>query len=383
MLFEEIASRLVHTASRLVRGRIVNIMDTDGVIVASSDPARGGTVHEGARKVVRTGRPVAIEKDDVPHYPGAREGYNLPVFSEERLIAVVGIYGNPDEVRDSAYILEAYTEQFFRQNALNRQNRIFDGLRASYLRILLNLSEGNDDRLDELAGALDLRISFPVRMITISICGDLDSLRSQQMLNRAADEILFHKLALPEHDVWAMVDDRLLLLKSGTEEEAGRYLKRLFTCVEEALSGHAQLCAGRLCQTLTEARLSGDEALTLCGTKREGLLDILAPGCGFSYLMRRTAEKEQEFIRGIYMRISERLNEKDLEMMLATAAAYYDAGGSVKAASEALHIHKNTLQYRMRRLWETLSPLQTGAFEREYLLRLCILYHRQLRPQGL
>lgn len=40
---------------------------------------------------------------------------------------MVGIYGNPDEVRDSAYILEAYTEQFFRQNALNRQNRIFDG----------------------------------------------------------------------------------------------------------------------------------------------------------------------------------------------------------------------------------------------------------------
>ena len=152
----------------------------------------------------------------------------------------------PDVYENSAYILEAYTEQFFRQNALNRQNRIFDGLRASYLRILLNLSEGNDDRLDELAGALDLRISFPVRMIAISICGDLDSLRSQQMLNRAADEILFHKLALPEHDVWAMVDDRLLLLKSGTEEEAGRYLKRLFTCVEEALSGHAQLCAGRL-----------------------------------------------------------------------------------------------------------------------------------------
>ena len=85
MLFEEIASRLVHTASRLVRGRIVNIMDTDGVIVASSDPARVGTIHEGARKVVRTGRPVAIEKDDVLYYPGAREGYNLPVFSEERL----------------------------------------------------------------------------------------------------------------------------------------------------------------------------------------------------------------------------------------------------------------------------------------------------------
>ena len=73
MRFDEIARDLVHTASRLLRGRIVNIMDTSGVIVASTDAERIGTTHEGAREVVRTGRPVAIEKSDVPRYPGARE----------------------------------------------------------------------------------------------------------------------------------------------------------------------------------------------------------------------------------------------------------------------------------------------------------------------
>ena len=85
MRFDEIARDLVHTASRLLRGRIVNIMDTSGVIVASTDAERIGTTHEGAREVVRTGRPVAIEKSDVPRYPGAREGYNLPVLSDNRL----------------------------------------------------------------------------------------------------------------------------------------------------------------------------------------------------------------------------------------------------------------------------------------------------------
>ena len=65
--------------------------------------------------------------------------------------------------------------------------------------------------------------------------------------------------------------------------------------------------------------------------------------------------------------------------MLSTAAAYYEAGGSVTKAAEALHVHKNTLQYRMRRLWEAVCPGVGGSFEREFLLRLCILYHRQLR----
>ena len=33
----------------------------------------------------------------------------------------------------------------------------------------------------------------------------------------------------------------------------------------------------------------------------------------------------------------------------------------------------------MRRLWEAVCPGVGGSFEREFLLRLCILYHRQLR----
>ena len=209
MRFDEIARDLVHTASRLLRGRIVNIMDTSGVIVASTDAERIGTTHEGARAVVRTGRPVAIEKSDVPRYPGAREGYNLPVLSDNRLTAVVGVYGNPEEVRDSAYILQAYTEQFFRQKAIERQSRISDGLRADYIRILMNLSAGGGERLAELAGALDLKLEFPVRMLAFSVRGAEDSLTRQQLLSRVAEELQSQQLIDAERDVWAVIEDKL------------------------------------------------------------------------------------------------------------------------------------------------------------------------------
>ena len=63
------------------------------------------------------------------------------------------------------------------------------------------------------------------------------------------------------------------------------------------------------------------------------------------------------------------------QVLLATADAYYDCGASVGRAAERLHIHKNTLQYRVHRLWELLCPGTVGRFEREYLLRLCIQYH--------
>lgn len=378
MRFEEIARDLVHTASRLLRGRIVNIMDTSGIIVASTDAHRIGTTHEGASEVVRTGRPVAIKKEDVPRYPGAREGYNLPVFSESRLMAVVGVYGNPEEVRDSAYILQAYTEQFFRQKAMERQSRISDGLRSDYIRILMNLSAGGGERLEELSGALNLKLAFPVRMLAFSLDGAADSLTRQQLMSRAAEELLAQRLLAPERDVWAVQDDRLLALKS-CGGDCRNYLRRALACAEDACAAPVRLCAGHLCATAEEARSSAAEALTLGEAGESGVFDITEPGCRFSYLMRRTAKREEEFVGRMYRKLCESFSGRELETMLSTAATYYEYGGNVTKAAKALHVHKNTLQYRMKRLWDTCCPGLGGSFEREYLLRLCILYHRQLR----
>ncbi|OUO94115.1 sugar diacid recognition domain-containing protein [Cloacibacillus sp. An23] len=378
MRFGEIARDLVHTASRLLRGRIVNIMDTSGVIVASTDAQRIGTTHEGAREVVRTGRPVAIEKADVPRYPGAREGYNLPVFSDNHLMAVVGVYGVPEEVRDSAYILQAYTEQFFRQKAIERQSRISDGLRSDYIRILMNLSAGGGERLAELAGALNLKLAFPVRMLAFSVDGAADSLTRQQLLSRAAEELQSQRFIDPERDVWAVLDDRLLVLKSCAGD-CRNYLSRALSCAEDACAAPVRLCAGHLCASAEDARSSGGEALTLGEAGESGVFDITEAGCRFSYLMRRTAKREEEFVGRMYRELCDSFSGRELETMLSTAEAYYGHGGSVTKAAEALHVHKNTLQYRMKRLWEACCPGLAGSFEREYLLRLCILYHRQLR----
>lgn len=106
-----------------------------------------------------------------------------------------------------------------------------------------------------------------------------------------------------------------------------------------------------------------------------GVQDIQDPQCRFLYLMQRTMHSEEPFIACIYDQLAARVPAAEREVLLATADAYYDCGASVGRAAERLHIHKNTLQYRVHRLWELLCPGTVGRFEREYLLRLCIQYH--------
>ncbi|GLF96036.1 CdaR family transcriptional regulator [Streptomyces yaizuensis] len=83
-------------------GVSVNIMDEHGVIVASSDRSRLGTVHEGALRVLRTGTPLALSQDAARTLGGTRAGVNLPLWVDGRVVGVVGVRGEPGEVGEIA-----------------------------------------------------------------------------------------------------------------------------------------------------------------------------------------------------------------------------------------------------------------------------------------
>jgi len=80
-----------------VLGRNVNVMDADGVILGTGSPARAGTVHEGALLAARQRRVVEVRDADTLH--GVQPGVNLPLRSGGHVIGVVGVTGDPDEVR--------------------------------------------------------------------------------------------------------------------------------------------------------------------------------------------------------------------------------------------------------------------------------------------
>lgn len=373
MHFEELAQQLVQTASNLLNGRIVNIMDTRGIIVASTEAHRIGTRHEGACQVLRTRRPVAIHREELDLYPGAKEGYNLPVWNDGQLTAVVGIFGNPDEVRDSAHILAAYTEQFFRQHALDQRARVAGELRSSYLRMVLStLSPDASEQLAILAEALNLHLRFPVLVMALRVPSVSSPCDQQQLLDRAIEELIFRHLVTPSCDVWAIMENRLMLLKSAADTPASP-LPRMVAALEHALGRPVQLCVGTPCTNVRQIHRAGAEASLLCDLERTGVLDIQDPSCRFFYLMQRTVLRESGFIDDMLEKLVRQFGDKELDVLLTTACVYYQCCGSVNQAATQLHIHKNTLQYRLHRLWDILCPGDESPFEREYLLRLCIM----------
>ena len=106
--FAKLAQDFVEATSLLVGQRTINIMDQKGIIIASTEKHRIGDFHQGAAEVLETGKPVLIKIEDLPRYPGTKEGYNMPIFLNDEIIGVVGIFGCEEEVQSIANLLRVW-----------------------------------------------------------------------------------------------------------------------------------------------------------------------------------------------------------------------------------------------------------------------------------
>lgn len=118
MLTPRFARRVVDDVMARL-GHNVNLMDTSGVIVASGDPARLGTVHDAARRALRESRTVAVHADD--ELAGSLPGVNVPITADGETVGVVGVTGPPELVRAAAASVALTVELMLAQEAAQEE----------------------------------------------------------------------------------------------------------------------------------------------------------------------------------------------------------------------------------------------------------------------
>ncbi|WP_461640498.1 sugar diacid recognition domain-containing protein, partial [Leucobacter sp. BZR 635] len=109
-----LAQRIVDELAPAIQENL-NLMDSQGFIIASSDVSRVGTLHPGAREAAATNEVVAVHADTAR--PGERPGVNLPLEHRGRVIGVVGVTGKPAKVRSLAPVLVLTIALLFEREA--------------------------------------------------------------------------------------------------------------------------------------------------------------------------------------------------------------------------------------------------------------------------
>ena len=116
-------------------GHDVNIIENNGVILASTNKARIGTVHEGARRLIENRLDsLTVWEDDPAH--GVQRGINLPVVLDGRVEGIIGVTGDPADISVFGAVIQRLMEIMLESLQQRRRLAQMDGARDAFLEAL-------------------------------------------------------------------------------------------------------------------------------------------------------------------------------------------------------------------------------------------------------
>ena len=314
----------------------INFIDTDGIIYASTDASRTGDFHAAGKQAAQSGETVTVERDDP--LAGTRKGINMPIRHNGEIVAVIGITGDPEEAGRYAYLAQRITTLLLKEHDLDResQNR---RTRINYV-IRSMIHQENIDQafmLETLRQSGIRDMEAPYRTLVVQ----LDSRYNPSNLSMIESEIL-RAFSLVEPCLYTFNYPGEYVLLS--EAEALKKSLSAFRDLEERFRGLLQIGVGDE-RPLTRQYRSY-QAARLC-------LKSMTPGRGFALFEDLDLEillgSVSDHARRAFLdRVTASLEDGDRELL----SAYFGRGMSLKETCEALFIHKNTLQYRLKRIAE-------------------------------
>ena len=380
--FAKLAQDFVEATSLLVGQRTINIMDQKGIIIASTEKHRIGDFHQGASEVLATGKPVRIKKEDLPRYPGTKEGYNMPIFLNDEIIGVVGIFGCEEEVQSIANLLRVYVTQSFSQLQMTQKQNLEAELRNQLLRLLLFGGKSQKEMITKLCGMLDLQLEFPVWIILLYERAAERNMKHLLDYHQFIQNLIWKNVLDRRRDVFGIQNADYVILLGGSGEllETRKRLDKLLQEIEREAVWNAAVSSP--CRNMEEVS-EGMKEVSVLRNRRGGMIQNLEEHtCRMQYLMGRfTVQDGARTVVRMLRRLEDQHGEKQAEQLLQTAQVYYEYGGSVAKAAEKLNLHKNTLLYRMKQLYQTLELEQDTVFVREFFIRM-LLEYRNMPESG-
>ena len=379
--FAKLAQDFVEATSLLVGQRTINIMDQKGIIIASTEKHRIGDFHQGASEVLATGKPVRIKKEDLPRYPGTKEGYNMPIFLNDEIIGVVGIFGCEEEVQSIANLLRVYVTQSFSQLQMTQKQNLEAELRNQLLRLLLFGGKSQKEMITKLCGMLNLQLEFPLRIILLYERAAERNMKHLLDYHQFIQNLIWKNVLDRRRDVFGIQNaDYVILLGGGESPEMQKSLDKLLHEIEAEDVWNAAVSSP--CRNLEEISAGMREVSVL---KKQGggvIQNLEEHSCRMQYLLgSMTVQEGARTAARMLRRLKEQHGENQAEQLLRTARVYYECGGSVARAAEQLNLHKNTLLYRMKQLYQTFEMEQDSAFVREFFIRM-LLEYRNMPESG-
>jgi carbohydrate diacid regulator len=359
IITSELAYPIINRLQKLVDYNI-NIMNEDGMIVASRDGNRLHEIHYGAIEVIKTKQEIVIYPENADKYQGAKTGVNLPVEYRDKIIGVIGITGHPDDVWKFAQILKVTVEVMIGQMEANTQlqfeNKIIENWVKNFVHpIVVDIEKLKYDGIHYLNIDFEREaIIFLVKFEDlIAFSTDFEVNMTHQ--NIRDDRVIKIKASIQNVVFSAFIDGSCCLIavhlqKTNNYLSVAKSIKSLFSTKNTKMTigvGNGY----RGVEGYRRSYLEANNSLQLLNKfpMKDNIAHISE--WGIKYLINHVS---YDILKSFYAQFLTNV-EKLTDEQKHTLEQLIDSNLNIKITAEKLHIHRNTLIYRL----DTIT-MQTG-----------------------
>ncbi|HWL22936.1 MAG TPA: sugar diacid recognition domain-containing protein [Ureibacillus sp.] len=362
-----IGSKIVEELKKLIDQDVV-VIDHNGFIIASTEMTRINQFHEGSLLAMKNKQVTIMTEELSKRLKGVREGMVMPLIIEDTPIGVIGVTGKPSEIEKYGKLVQRITELFV-EDFLARQEKERDARMFEFF--LLDLLNGRIEK-EILAQRVELmKIETDVynRIIILKVdrrfeYNEIEFLSSIQTIHP--------KLRITQ---WSF-DKVIMLVPNVPREQLEKGLWTLKRKIEKRYKTKVYIGVGNSEEfySLHESYAKATIALTTAIT--DEIEVVFEEDLTIDLLLSDIDEtKIQNFIdRTIKPIIFDDELLLNLEMWLSS-------NGSLQEIANDLHIHKNTLKYRLKKI-EKLLEVDLNESKIKLDLNLAIYLFRKINNKA-
>lgn len=331
----------------------INIMDERGIIIASKNTSRIGTFHEVALQIIQGNKDTIVVDDENARF-GVKKGVNMAIYYKKRKEGVVGVTGEPDEVMQIALIIKMSVEvmlehEFLKFEKIQRRN-----LKEQLLNSILyneDFHEGDRARFTQ-----PLQLKEDILRIPILI-----SIERGEDINEDVLNILRNGQKHNSQDLSCLTGDGDILLYKALDGKPQDMMQQYKYLVGEAIS-----------DALRYMRSAGRQYSVYVGTFQNNFR-YYRRGYSHCEWMKKEMDKTGSYyfydhcnqyfmsvlplteFQTVYDNVEKILGDKLTESFKEIMEALRQSNFSLNEASKLLHVHKNTLTYRLDKIRDLLD----------------------------
>lgn len=345
-----------------ILGKNINIMNRSGIIVASGDKERINTFHKASMIAASKGKEIIVDDSNEEIYKGSKKGVNLPINYDGHVIGVVGITGNPQDVKPYGLIVKELVELMAAEEG--RKNAEILELRAKK-NFALELIRENDEKEISIIKERARLFNFDLNIKRVVICCDIIDYSEYIRINSCDEifiqnnkqqilDIIRNSLETGSEIAFNLEEDRFIIIKNSMIDVIN-FCREINKKIYNKLGVNLHMAAGSECLKVNDYHFSYLRANDLLKIGKKVSSDTaiyLMENLRMHLLLSQIKEDSRKTYLSSFKELFRDVNEGKNRELIETVITYFKNRMSIKETSDALFVHRNTINYRLSRFNE-------------------------------